>query len=120
MTADTSKDPVSGPIGNVFHDLCCEGCKHQGYVAPDGQTGYPGADPRLTLPHARCHYFRAYIPAVKSHGRVVNLLACSDFMPSCRREVCHLCLQPANAHPTDCDRRYWAEWLVFHVLLELT
>jgi hypothetical protein len=50
----------------------------------------------------------------------MSLIACSDFMPSCGRAVCHLCLQPLNAHPLDFDRPYWAEWLVFHVLLDLS
>jgi len=69
---------VSGPIGNIHHDLCCEGCKHVGYTAPDGQQGYPGCDPILTQPHARCQHFSAYIALDVKAGKRVFYHAPAD------------------------------------------
>ena len=69
---------TNSPIGNVFHDLCCEGCKHAHYGAPDGQQTYPGCDPVLGQPHASCKYFKALIPAVKERGRIAFYQAPAD------------------------------------------
>ena len=52
--------------------------------------------------------------------RFSRLLPCPDFMESCRHDLCHICLQPRDAHPRDDDSEYWAQWFVFHTLLELT
>lgn len=61
-----------GPTGDLFFDLCCDGCKHLTYTKPDGhEPSWPGADPAYIAPHARCGYFKAYIPAVKERGKVV-------------------------------------------------
>jgi len=47
------------------------------------------------------------------------LRTCADFLPRVRSKVCHICLQPEHAHPSEGDRVYWAHWLVFHSLLDL-
>ena len=49
----------------------------------------------------------------------MNAWACSDFLERCRSDMCHICLQPRSAHPSDYDRAYWADWVVWNVLLEL-
>lgn len=66
---------MSGPIGNIFHDLCCEGCKHLQYTASDGQIS---ADPVIAAPHSRCGYFKAYIPLRKDGSRRVFYEAPAD------------------------------------------
>lgn len=48
------------------------------------------------------------------------LRTCGDFLPRVRSDVCHICLQPESAHPSDYDRAYWAAWLIFHVLTDLS
>lgn len=62
-------------VSDIRVERCCDGCPHLIYSAPEGQTGYPGCDPVLLGPHVRCRHFKAYIPAVKEHGRVVRHLA---------------------------------------------
>jgi hypothetical protein len=53
--------------------------------------------------------------------RFSKLIACADFKPwEHRGEECGICLQPKEAHPQDDDAVYWAQWTVFHSLLELT
>jgi hypothetical protein len=61
MTLSHTPTQAVRPTGNLFPDLCCDGAEHPGYAAPAGQSGYPGADPILTQPHAHCHVFSAYI-----------------------------------------------------------
>ena len=50
---------------------------------------------------------------------ITRTYVCSDFMERVRSNVCHICLQPETAHPTDDDRAYWAQSLVSEVLREL-
>ena len=59
-------------VSDIRLERSCDGCRHLIYAAPEGQTGYPGCDPVLLGPHVRCGHFKAYIPAVKEHGRVVR------------------------------------------------
>lgn len=44
---------------------------------------------------------------------------CSEFLPRCHSDLCHICLQPAKAHPTDADSGYWWGWLVSELEFEL-
>lgn len=48
------------------------------------------------------------------------MFTCSDFLPRVGSKCCHICLQAQGAHPDEDDRPYWADWLIFVVLLELT
>jgi hypothetical protein len=50
---------------------------------------------------------------------LTRLNVCSTYMARVHSDRCHLCLQPENAHPHDDDRQYWAQWLVWSVLMDL-
>lgn len=41
-----------------------------------------------------------------------NPYVCDRFLERVHSDVCHICLQPEGAHPTDDDAQYWAAWLV--------
>jgi hypothetical protein len=43
---------------------------------------------------------------------------CSDYLPRVRSPLCHICLQPESAHPSDNNVRYWTAWLLFAIDLE--
>ena len=52
-------------------------------------------------------------------GSLVSYV-CSEFLATAAdRDRCHICLQPKHRHPSEYDAAYWAQWLVFFVLLEL-
>lgn len=52
----------------------------------------------------------------ESIGR--RLYVCSDFLERVHSDICHICLQPKGAHPTDNDVQYWAQWLISEMSLE--